>query len=360
MNGGNKTILITGGAGYVGKLLTDLLTEKDWVDHLIILDKQPQPKFFSEKKENITYIQENTLYSWQEQVSDLAPNVVVHAAWEIREPYFDKTEYRKQNVVGSGRVFNFAFRSSSVEKLIHFSTVASYGASSENSIDNRFGENDQLTESGYSYADQKLAVEKLLQSFHAKSQQSENKDTSVAVVRPASITGPFGRNIEDGFGLQSALSGGLSDSNSAWFRLIDKILFFTPITSQWMRQFIHEDDVVNIVSLLIQKSLKNDYEVFNLAPPGEVMTGKDMAKSVDKPAIKIAPWLIRFAFFVVWHLSFGKIPTAPGVWKTYSYPIAIDGSKVSSQLGYEYNYNTKEAFHTEEGRFISKFWTPAS
>lgn len=345
-----KTVFLTGGAGYVGKLLVSFLVGKEWVEQIIILDKQEEPEVFSELSENVRYIQKNLVDDWEGQVADLEPDVVIHAAWEIREPYFDKSAYEKENVQGSKKVFSFAFSAACVQKLIHFSTVASYGASKENSIDNRFQEDDKLHETGYSYSDQKRAVEKMLEGMHQDGSHSESK-TDTIVLRPASITGPFGRNIEGGFGLQSALSGDLEDSDSVWFRLIDTLLFFTPVTPQWVRQFVHEDDVVNIITRLLQHDLKSDYEVFNLAPPGGVMQGKDMAQAVGKTPIEIPPQLIRFVFFVVWHLSLGKIPTAPGVWKTYSYPIAVDGSKVTDRLGYEYSYNTSEAFLDESGRF---------
>lgn len=344
----NKTVFITGGGGYVGKLLVSVLTKKDWVEHLVVIDKQPQPDFFSDIADNVTYLQKNTLDDWQSHVAEFAPEVVIHAAWEIREPYFDKSKYQKENIAGTRKVFNFAFNASSVQKLIHFSTVASYGASKDNSIDDRFEESDELSECGYSYADQKLAVEKILRSKHKKANQAPQ----VAVVRPASITGPFGRNAEAGFGLQSALMGDLEDSDSFWHRLIDKLLFFTPVTPQWVRQFVHEDDVINIVTLLAGTNLQRDFEVFNLAPPGDVLRGQDMAAVVGKPAFTILPQLVRLAFFLVWHLSLGKIPTAPGVWKTYSYPIAVDGSKVTSQLGYEYQFNAREAVSSEAGKFL--------
>lgn len=347
-----KTIFLTGGAGYVGKLLVSFLAGKRWVKEVIILDKQEKPELLSELSEGIRYIQKNLVDDWQGQVAGLEPDIVIHAAWEIREPYFDKDTYRKENVQGSKKVFDFAFSTESVQKLIHFSTVASYGASKENSIDHPFQEDDNLNKSGYSYSDQKRAVEKMLEEMHQDASNSANA-TDTVVLRPASITGPFGRNIEGGFGLQSALSGDLEDSDSVWFRLIDRLLFFTPVTPQWVRQFVHEDDVVNIIAQLLQHDLQSNYEVFNLAPPGDVMEGEDMAQAVGKTPIEISPQLVRFVFFVVWHLSLGKIPTAPGVWKTYSYPITVDGSKVTDQLGYQYSYDTFEAFLDDSGKFAN-------
>jgi hypothetical protein len=61
--------------------------------------------------------------------------------------------------------------------------------------------------------------------------------------------------------------------------------------------------------------------------------------------------MVRFPFFVFWHLTRGKIPTGKGAWKSYSYPIAVDGSKVTRVLGYEYQYAPFDAFYYTDGAY---------
>ena len=61
--------------------------------------------------------------------------------------------------------------------------------------------------------------------------------------------------------------------------------------------------------------------------------------------------MVRLAFFWVWHLTRGRIPTAPGSWKGYSYPIAVDGSKVTRMLGYTYQYSGPDAFQYTNGEY---------
>jgi hypothetical protein len=74
-----------------------------------------------------------------------------------------------------------------------------------------------------------------------------------------------------------------------------------------------------------------------------------MAKAVGKKTLPVQPWMVRIAFFVFWHLTRGKVPTGPGAWRGYSYPIAVDGSKVSRELGYTYQYACFDAFYYTDG-----------
>jgi len=76
-----------------------------------------------------------------------------------------------------------------------------------------------------------------------------------------------------------------------------------------------------------------------------------MATAVGKKPIMVSPLLIRFVFFWFWHLTRGKIPTAEGSWKGYSYPIAVDGSKLTKMYNYTYKYEPLKAFVENVGRY---------
>ncbi len=353
MSDQKHTIFITGGVGYVGAMLIDLFSRRDDVARIVAVDKEPLPDLIKDAP-NLTYIVANTADgTWQKQVAEAKPDIVIHTAWQIREMYGKKALQWKWNVDGSDKVFDFAFSTPSVKKLIHFSTVASYGAYPSNTFEHRFTEAEGFRKTDYLYAEEKRIVEEHLEERYQKALTAKGGSTSmipqVAIIRPAAITGPRGRYMRIRFGLQAALSGQLKESFI--HRVISAMVSFVPVTPKWCRQFIHEDDIADVVTLFAFSPLTSDYEAFNACPPGPVVVGKDMAAAVGKRMFVVLPWMVRIVFFFAWNLTRGRVPTSKGGWKSYSYPIAVDGSKLTRMYGYQYKWQPKDAFIKKEGRY---------
>ena len=340
------TILITGAAGYVGSMLVEQFARRPDVEKIIGIDKEPIPDLIR-KEPKLLYPNTNTADDWEGHVRAYHPDIVIHTAWQIREMYGAQDMEWQWNIGGSDKVFDFSFSEGSVQRLIHFSTVASYGAYPSNTVDHRYSEDEPFRKMDYLYSEEKRVAEEHLKSKY----DASDKRVSVAVLRPAAITGPRGRYMRIRFGLQSALAGQLKDSFV--YRIVSALVAFVPVTPRWLRQFIHEDDVVAIVERLAFGTAAGPYEVFNLCPPGPVVRGADMARAVGKRQLPIYPWMVRAPFFFFWHITRGKIPTSRGAWKSYSYPIAVDGSKVTRVLGYTYRYAGPDAFRYTDGAYES-------
>jgi nucleoside-diphosphate-sugar epimerase len=340
-----NTVLITGAAGYIGTMLVKRFAAREDVAHVVGIDKEPCPELLRSLT-NYTHLTTNVADDWEEKVRLHHPSVVVHSAWQIRELYAAQDMEWEWNIGGSDKVFDYTFASPEVTRLVHFSTVASYGAFPDNSIEKRFTEESPFRTSNYRYAEEKRVAEEHLKEKY----EAGDKHVTVAIVRPAAITGPRGRYMRVRFGLQSSLSGALKGQGSWLYEIISLWVSWVPVTPKWLRQYVHEDDVVNIVEKLAFESLSFKYEAFNLTP-GDIVRGKDMAGAVGKHTLPIYPWMVRLAFFWVWHLTRGRIPTARGSWKGYSYPIAVDGSKVTRVLGYAYKHQSLDAFRYTDGEY---------
>jgi nucleoside-diphosphate-sugar epimerase len=333
----SEILFITGAAGYVGAMLCDQFHDRPNVAKIIALDKNPMPDLLKGKSK-IVWITANTSdTTWQELVTSHAPTVVINTAWQIREMYGKKEMQWKWNVTGSRTVFDFAFNTPSVRKLIHFSTASGYGAFPTNTLEHFFKEDEQLREDIYLYGIEKIQAERELESVYAEARSKEGAHIpQVFVVRPAALTGPRGRYMFKRFGLQSVLRKGLP---------------IIPIANNiWCRQFIHEDDVCDIVDLLTFKQLEGKYEVFNITP-NSIVLAHDMAEVMKKKTFRITPTIVRMTFFVLWHLSRGKIPVSKGGWRFYSYPIVMDGTKLTQKYGYKYKFESRAALEKKEGRY---------
>jgi nucleoside-diphosphate-sugar epimerase len=350
-------VCITGGSGYVGAMLADQFASRDDVQAIILIDKEKETALTKEHayKDKITFVHDNlgntdAEGTWMKQVSEFAPTVIIHTAWQIRDIYGNLPLQRKWNIQGSDNVFDLAFSLPSVTRLIYFSTVASYGAFPDNTLEYRFTENDPFRVTDYNYAEEKRMSEESLEKKYILAREA-GWHGQVYIVRPAAITGPRGRVDRIRFGLQSALSGTLKGT-SFIYSTISLLVSWVPVTPKWLRQYIHEDDVADIVALLsFHHELRDVYEAFNICPPGDVVLGKDMAKAVGKRTLPIYPWMARLAFFFFWHATRGKIPTSKGSWKGYSYPIAVTGQKLTDMYGYHYKHESKEAFVENKGRY---------
>lgn len=330
-------------------MLVDQFSKRDDVERIIGLDKDPAPALIA-RNQKLIFIQANTSErGWEEQVRAYAPDIVIHTAWQIRCFYGNAKLAWKWNVVGTRAVFDFAFGTSSVKRLVHFSTASIYGAYASNTFEHLFTEDEPLREKEYLYGVEKGQSEKDLQVRFAQQQQKGHPVPQIAIVRPAAITGPRGRAMHHRFGLQSALSGTLK--GSFVYRLVRMLVSFVPSTPGWCRQFVHEDDVADIVASLAFGPTEYAYEIFNLTPPGQPVFPADMAKAVGKRALPVPVPLIRLAYAFFWNATLGKIPTAPGSWRFYSYPIVMDGSKITRMLGYRYRMESGDAFVKNEGRY---------
>ena len=347
------TILITGAAGYIGAMLIEKFAKRADVERIVGIDKEAIPdNFRSEPK--LVYLHLNTADNWEEQSRTYHPTIVIHTAWQIREMYGEQDVEWKWNIGGSDKVFDFALREGEVERLVHFSTVASYGSYPSNTLEHRYTEDEPFRKTDYRYAEEKRIAEKHLKDkYDTYCATPGVAQKVVAVVRPAAITGPRGRFMRVRFGLQASLSGALKGQGSFLYEIISLWVSWVPVTPKWLRQYVHEDDVVNIVERLSFGEKGAGYDVFNICPPGPVVLGADMARAVGKRQLQVYPWMVRLAFFLVWYLTRGRIPTSPGSWKGYSYPIAVDGSKVTRVLGYQYRYNGLDAFRYTNGEYES-------
>ncbi len=342
-----QVIVVTGAAGYVGEMVCRELVSRSDTDLVVGIDKSPQTDFLRQLPK-FTYIEQNlTDDGWQEQVLTHAPVAIVHTAWQIRTMYKQADVQWRWNITGSDNVFRFAFETPSVKKLIHFSTAASYSARVNNTLEHYFTEYEGLRDDDYLYAHEKKVAEEHLEAFAKDASNNGKVAPQIFVVRPAAITGPRGRYLRVRFGLQSALQGNLEKGTLN--RIITTLTAVMPVTKTWVRQFVHEDDVVDIVQSFLFDVYSQPYMVFNMVPDSDPVRPQAMGEAVGKRVLTLPVWLVRLVFAIFWHATFGRVPTGPHVWRFYSYPILMSGKKLA--MVYQCRYSSLDAITYTDGRY---------
>lgn len=351
-------VCITGAGGYVGAMLVDQFLDRNSIDQFLLIDKSPMPDFLKIKinsnsnfSDRIEWIEGNLCETaWQSKFQNFLPDVVIHTAWQIREMFGQKKKQWDWNVNGSTQIFDMVFSTNSVQKLVYFSTASVYGAFKENTFAHKFTEDEPMRENEYLYGVEKRKVDELLKEKYLAKKNKGQHVPQIMIVRPSAITGPRGRYLLKGrFGLQSALTGRLT--NSPTDRLVKIMLSVMPTTKLWCRQFIHEDDVKNIIEIFAFTSVPGVYEIYNITPPGPIVTAPQMAKIVGKKILNLPNIVIRIVFAFFWNVFRGRIPTSKGGWKFYAFPIVLDGSKITRKLGYTYLYDSLDAIGNIKGRY---------
>ncbi|MEI6297012.1 MAG: NAD(P)-dependent oxidoreductase [bacterium] len=330
---GPECIIITGAAGYIGAMLADQFSCSPDLKEIIAIDRKTIPTLLENNKK-VTWIKsELSTGDWRALVADKKPEVVIHCAWETKDIYGEEDLQKKLNIEAAENVFDFAFSCPTVKKIIHISSDMVYGLSEDNNKNKIFVEGDILRESEYTYGSEKKEVENILARKYVESNRTKN----VFVIRPSTVFGPRAKYMIEGKGALTTFVNTFS---------------VVPVASEdWGRQYVHEDDLTDIVAILaLNKPPLKGYEVFNVAI-NEPVFGKEIASVLGKEGFYIPPLLIRIAFLIMWHVFQGKMPTGNGVWKSLSYPMFIDGSKVTKVLRYPYNYSAKETLGGKIGRY---------
>ncbi|MGC9325597.1 MAG: NAD-dependent epimerase/dehydratase family protein, partial [Desulfomonilia bacterium] len=185
----------------------------------------------------------------------------------------------------------------------------------------------------FTYAKNKRELEHICASF-----QESHPDIDMIIVRPCFVVGP---------GIDNPLS----------HHLKKKIVLMPAQTAPF--QYIHEDDLVEIIHLLLKAKKRGAY---NLAADG-LMTFDEMIKMLGNWPLKLPFFLMYPLNNIAWLLRLKILTEFPSAGlNMVVYPWYASNEKIKNELGYRFTYTTQEAFadftrcvHEEEPSGLSWF-----
>jgi UDP-glucose 4-epimerase len=302
--------LITGGSGYIGTRLVELLARRDDTEKIVIADVVPPRGGYRPKTEyeRVDVRDRGAVHSALKRAN---PDVLVHLAF-ILNPVHDEGFMYDVDVNGTHNVLEAAADAGIGQVLVTTSAVA-YGAFPDNP--------DPITEdhpvrgvARFSYARDKTESDRIVQLWAL-----QHPDVITTIVRPCIVFGP---NVDNYL-----------------VRLWTKQPFTVDAGNlDGTIQFVHEDDVVDAISRLLLGRHAGQY---NLSPEG-LMTLRECAEALETPIRKMPFWLYQGIAKLMWRLRASEVP--PGQLDFARYPWIVSNEKLKQTVGWTPKHTTRETF----------------
>lgn len=301
--------VITGGSGYIGTRLVDLLSRREDTERVVICDVAP-PKGYKPKTEfeRVDVRDRDAVRSLLERAK---PDVLVHLAF-ILNPSHDERLMYDVDVNGTHNVLEAAAQAGTEQVLVTTSAVA-YGAFPDNPV--------PLTEEdpvrgvpSFSYARDKTESDRICQLWAAA-----HPDRLMTIVRPCIVFGP---NVDNYL-----------------VRLWTKQPFAVDVDNlDQLIQFVHEDDVVEAVTGLL---LGRHAGAFNVTGDGE-MTMRECAELLGTPIRKMPLGAYRGLARALWSARLSEAPPGQIEFALHSWIVSSD--KLKKATGWSPRHTTRETF----------------
>ena len=320
--------LITGGSGYIGSRLTELLVAREDTERIVNCDlrapRTPWPK--------TSYIEMDVRDPAMRALMEVEePDAVVHLAF-VLNPIRDERAMYDIDVNGTHNVLDAASRADVGHLLVASSTTA-YGAWPDNPV--------PLTEEhpvrgmpNYEYARDKTEIDRMCQLWAA-----QHSDRVMTIVRPCIVFGPNVDNYIVRFW-----------QNAPFITLIDGI--------DLELQYVHEDDVVDAVSRLLAERKEG---IFNLTDDGTIRQSEGAALAGLKTR-EVSYRNARRIAAAFWRLHLPRAEAPPGQLDFLRFPWAASNEKIKRELEWQPSFTSRQAFEAAlaaKGKLAAGAATPA-
>ena len=306
-----RRVAVTGAAGYIAQRLIRRLERDDEIERILALDiRRPASDHNSEK---VVFCQHDVTRPMTSLFQEHGVEATVDLAF-ILNPGHDREAIRRINVGGAASVLDSCLRAG-VRHILYLSSTSVYGSRPDN--------RPMLTEdapvrpvTGFQYSEDKAVVELLLKDFTRR-----HPTLSATILRVSPVIGPNADNFISHAFVKPFLVG---------VRGCDPYL-----------QFIHEDDLTDIMLFCLTKSISG---VYNLAGDGAIKWSA-MADIFGRKLINFPSPVLSALTGLTWNLRLqGDSP--PSGLNFVKYGLTVSTEKIRRELGVKTRYSSKEAWES--------------
>ena len=303
-----RTVAMTGAGGYIGQRLIERLETETWCDRILGTDIK-EPRLASGK---LTFLEKDIrdpvlMDFWRDEQVE----TMVHLAF-IVDPIHDEKKMYDINVNGTLNILKIC-EELKIPHLIAASSGTAYGAWPDNPELLKEDDPIRIFPPKFAYAHHKGLNEEHFADF-----MKRHPEVIFNVVRPCVVYGPNTDNFLSRYFRHLPVAA-LADGHDPHM------------------QFVHEDDVAQLFSLLIERKVPG---AFNVAGDGS-MKSSEVAAMIGKKAVKVPRGLLSIIIWLLWRLHLG-VEAPPGIIDYISYPWLMDTTRAKELLGWQPRYSSRE------------------
>ena len=303
--------LITGGSGYIGTRLTQILSERDECERIVNVDVRPPEAPLPKTSFVSGDVRDSGAMRALLEREEI--DCLIHLAF-ILDPIRDEARMYDVDVNGTMAVLNAASQAE-IDHVLVTSSATAYGAFPDNP--EPIAEDWPVRgQPEFAYARDKADMDRICQLW-----AEQHPDATMTIVRPSIVFGPSVKNYIV-----------RSWENQPFFPHLDGV--------DTNFQLIHEDDLVAGLILLLDKKSEG---AFNFAGDG-TMTWRESAEVLGtktrKMSFKTATAIAKWS----WLLHLPRTEAPPGNLHFIRYPWVVSNEKLKSETGWEPQYTTRETF----------------
>jgi UDP-glucose 4-epimerase len=303
--------VITGGSGYIGSRLTELLVERDDTERVVDIDVRPPAVPLPKTEYMRGDVRDRA--AMRELLERERPDALLHLAF-VFNPIHDEARMYDIDVNGTQAVLEAA-SDAGVEQVLVTSSASAYGAFPDNPVP--IAEDHPVRgQPDFSYARDKAESDRVCQLWAAA-----HPDRVMTIVRPTIVFGPNADNF---------LSKGFTDSP------------FMPVMdgADTELQFVHEDDTVTAITGLLDAKAAG---AFNVAADG-VLRLREAAELIGQKVREMKFRTVYRMYAIAWRLHAPGVGAPAGSLHFIRHSWVVSNDKLKAATGWEPKYDGREVF----------------